>query len=252
MEALSNPAELIFSNANVVTMDDARPKAQAVAIAGGRILAVGNAAEIEALRSGATRVVDLGGKALLPGFVDGHSHFFQVALVSGSANVSAPPVGNVTSIAEIVATLKEYAAGRPLRAGQWLIGFGYDGSGLRDGREAAHDDLDAAFPDTPVMLIHVSAHGCLLNSAALDLVGIGANTPTPAGGVIARKPGTNEPTGLLMETAWLHVLGFVPKPAPQQALQSIASAQTQYARSLMRTIAARRYWRTATATRRST
>ncbi|MFZ0031000.1 MAG: amidohydrolase [Candidatus Cybelea sp.] len=195
MDALSNPADLIFTNADVVTMDDARPKAQAVAIAGGRILGVGSTAEIEALKSGATRVVDLGGKALLPGFVDGHSHFFQVALVAGSANVSAPPVGNVSSIAEIVATLKEYTATHPLQAGQWLIGFGYDGSALSDGREATHDDLDAAFPDTPVLLIHVSAHGCLLNSAALKLVGINASTPTSAGGVIARKPGTNDPTG---------------------------------------------------------
>ncbi|MGB6518175.1 MAG: amidohydrolase [Candidatus Cybelea sp.] len=229
MDALANPAELIFTNADVVTMDDARPTAQAVAIAGGRILVVGSTAEVEALKSGETRVVDLGGRALLPGFVDGHSHFFQVALVAGSANVSAPPVGNVSSIAEIVATLNEFAAAHPSQAGQWLIGFGYDGSALNDGREATHDDLDAAFPDTPVLLIHVSAHGCLLNSAALKLVGIHASTPTPAGGVIARKPGTNEPTGLLMETAWLHVLGFMPKPSPQQALRSVASAQASYA-----------------------
>ncbi|MGB8909080.1 MAG: amidohydrolase [Candidatus Cybelea sp.] len=229
MQASARQADLILTNADVVTMDDARPTAQAVAIADGRILAVGSAAEIESLKSGATHVVDLGGKTLLPGFVDGHSHFFQVALVAGSANVSTPPVGNVSSIAEMVATLKDFAAAHPLQPGQWLIGFGYDGTALSDGREATRDDLDPAFPDTPVLLVHVSAHGCLLNSAALKLVGIDADTPTPAGGVIGRKPGTNEPTGLLMETAWLHVLGFVPKPTPQEALQSVASAQTQYA-----------------------
>jgi predicted amidohydrolase YtcJ len=229
MEVLSKPPELILTNADVVTMDDARPTAQAVAIAAGRILAVGSAAEIEALKGEATRVVDLGGKTLLPGFVDGHSHFFQVALVAGSANVSAPPVGGVSSIAEMVATLKDFAATNQLQPGQWLLGFGYDGSALSDGREATRDDLDVAFPDRPVLLVHVSAHGCLLNSAALKLVGIDATTPTPAGGVIARRPGTNEPTGLLMETAWLHVLGFVPKPSPQEALQSIASAQASYA-----------------------
>ncbi len=229
MHAAITRAETILTNADVVTMDEARPKAEAVAIAGGRILAVGNVAEIESLKSEGTRLVDLGGKALLPGFVDGHSHFFQVALVSGSANVSAPPVGSVSSIADIVATLKERAAQHPLQAGEWLLGFGYDGSALRDGRDATRDDLDPAFPETPVLLVHVSGHGCLLNSAALKLVGIDANTPTPQGGVIARKPGTNEPTGLLMETAWLRVLGFVPKPSPQQALESIAAAQASYA-----------------------
>lgn len=229
MHAATGLAEVIFTMADVVTMDDRRPSAQAVATADGRILAVGSAAEIDAFKGYATRVVDLEGQALLPGFVDGHSHFFQVALVCGSANVSAPPVGNVSTIAEIVATLRDHVKKHPLRRGEWLLGFGYDGSALTDGREATRDDLDPAFPDTPVLLVHVSGHGGLLNSAALKLAGIDANTPTPAGGVIARKPGGNEPTGLLMETAWLHILGLVPRPTPQQALESIASAQASYA-----------------------
>ncbi|MBV8067027.1 MAG: amidohydrolase [Candidatus Eremiobacteraeota bacterium] len=229
MHAAPSVAEIILTNADVVTMDDARPGADAIAIVGGRILAVGNAGDVRALANEATRVVDLGGKTVMPGFIDGHSHFFQVALVASSANVSAPPVGRVSTIAEIVTALKEFAAQHPLEPGAWLLGFGYDGSALRDGREATRDDLDAAFPDTPVLLVHVSAHGCLLNSAALKIVGINANTPTPEGGVIARRPGTTEPTGLVMETAWLHVLGFVPRPTPQQALASIAAAQASYA-----------------------
>lgn len=222
-------AETIFTGGDVVTMDDTRPSAEGVAVAGGRIIGVGSAAEIEAFKDEKTQIVDLERKALLPGFIDGHSHFFQVALVSTSVNVSAPPVGNVGAISEIVATLKQYAVEQPPKPGGWLIGFGYDGSALRDGREATRDDLDAAFPKTPVLLIHVSGHGCLLNSAALKLAGIDASTPTPPGGVIARKPGSNEPTGLLMETAWLPVIGIIPKPSPQEALQSIARAQASYA-----------------------
>jgi len=229
MQATSTPADLIFIGGDVVTMDDALAEAEAVAVADGKILAVGSVAEIDVLRGEATRVVDLGGKALLPGFIDGHSHFFQVALVAGAANVSAPPVGKVSTIADIVTALKAHAAKHPLQPGEWLLGYGYDGSALRDGREATRDDLDSAFPETPVLLVHVSAHGCLLNSAALKIVGIDASTPTPPGGVIARKPGTNDPTGLIMETAWLRVLPFVPKPTPAQALQSIASAQASYA-----------------------
>jgi predicted amidohydrolase YtcJ len=229
MHAAAAIAETIITGADVITMDDQRPSAEAIAIAGGRILAVGSTDEVRALGDDATRALNLDGNAVMPGFIDGHSHFFQVALVSRSANVSAPPVGTVSTIADIVATLKEYAAGHPLAPGAWLLAFGYDGSALRDGREATRDDLDSAFPDTPVLLVHVSGHGCLLNSAALKIVGIDANTATPQGGVIARKPGTTEPTGLLMETAWLRALGFVPRPTPQEALTSIAAAQTSYA-----------------------
>lgn len=229
MRDVSVPADTILTGADVVTMDDRNPSAQAVAVASGRILEVGGADEVATYKADATRVIDLGGKALLPGFIDGHSHFFQVALVSNSANVSAPPVGSVATIAEIVAALKDHVAKHPLKPGEWLLGFGYDGSALRDGREATRDDLDAAFPDTPVVLVHVSAHGGLLNSAALKLVGIGADTPAPAGGVIARREGSNEPTGLLMETAWLKVLGFVPRPSPEEALASISRAQATYA-----------------------
>lgn len=229
MRDVSVPADTILTGADVVTMDDRNPSAQAVAVASGRILEVGGADEVATYKADATRVIDLGGKALLPGFIDGHSHFFQVALVSNSANVSAPPVGSVATIAEIVAALKGHVAKHPLKPGEWLLGFGYDGSALRDGREATRDDLDAAFPDTPVVLVHVSAHGGLLNSAALKLVGIGADTPAPAGGVIARREGSNEPTGLLMETAWLKVLGFVPRPSPEEALASISRAQATYA-----------------------
>ena len=129
----------------------------------------------------------------------------------------------------MVATLKDFAAAHPSQAGQWLIGFGYDGSALSDGREATHDDLDAAFPDTPVLLVHVSAHGCLLNSAALKLVGIDAEH-ADAGRRRDRAQARerNEPTGLLMETAWLHVLGFVPKPTPQR---SIAERREPHKRS---------------------
>jgi predicted amidohydrolase YtcJ len=158
MHAASTLAETIFIG-DVITMDDARPTAEAVAVAGGRILGVGAPEEIQAMRGAATRVVELGKNALLPGFIDGHSHFFQVALVAGSVNVSAPPVGGVRSIAEMVTTLKEHVAKKPLREGEWLIGFGYDGSALSDGREATCDDLDAAFPDTPVLLVHVPRTG---------------------------------------------------------------------------------------------
>lgn len=221
-------ADRIYTG-NIITMDDRLPKAQAVAVLGGRILSVGSAAEVAHVRGENTQTIDLGEKALLPGFIDGHSHFFQVAMTSRAANVSAPPVGPVGSIETLLQTLRERVAQTPLRHGDWLVGYGYDGSSLADGREATRDDLDTALSDVPVVLIHVSGHGCLMNSAALRIAGIDANTPTPAGGVIVRKPGTTEPTGLLMENAWGAAIGLLPKPTHEEALESIAAAQIAYA-----------------------
>ena len=113
----------------------------------------------------------MGGKTLLPGFIDGHSHFFQATMIADYANVSAPPVGTAGSIAEIIDVLKVHVARKPLKLGEWLVGYGYDGSALVDGRDATRDDLDKDFPNTPLVLIHVSGHGCVLNSAAFKAVG---------------------------------------------------------------------------------
>jgi len=146
-------------------------------------------------------------------------------------NVSAPPVGPGSSIADIIATLKEHVAARLLQPGEWLIGYGYDGTALSDGREANVDDFDKDFTETPLVLVHVSGHGCIMNSAGLRTVGIDANTPTPAGGVTVRKPGSNEPAGLLMENSWFPVLLALPKPSPQLLLDNLDKAQQMYART---------------------
>jgi predicted amidohydrolase YtcJ len=195
-------------------MDPARPRAEAVAVAQGRIVAVGGRAELEASRKGpATRVVDIGGATLLPGFIDGHSHISQALTFADWANVSIPPVGSVDSIASLLETLGRHLATRGGAApGEWILAWGYDPDGLAEKRHVVRADLDAAFPDNPVMLLHVSGHGVVLNSAALRLAGIDARTPTPAGGVIARLPGSDEPAGLLMESAALLAYAAIPRP----------------------------------------
>jgi predicted amidohydrolase YtcJ len=214
---------------DIITMNDRQPIAEAVAVQVGRIVAVGCKADVLAMAGERTEIVGLGSKTLLPGFIDGHSHFFQATMIANYANVSAPPVGPAASIADIVTVLKQQVARHPLKPGDWLIGYGYDGAALEDGRDATRDDFDKNFPDTPLLLVHVSGHGGLLNSAGFRAVGIDANTPTPPGGITVRKPGSNEPAGLLMENSMFPILLKLPKPSPQVLLGNMQAAQRMYA-----------------------
>lgn len=223
--------DVVYLGGDIITMDDENLVVEAVAVKDGKIAAVGTKADMLTMSGAATRIVDLQGKTMLPGFIDGHSHFFQGAMIADYVNVSAPPVGSGSSIADIIVALQQHVASKPLLPGEWLIGYGYDGTVLSDGREATRDDFDKDFPSTPLVLVHVSGHGCVMNSAGFKAAGIDANTPTPAGGVTVRKPGSNEPAGLLMENSWFPVLLALPKPSPQLLLDNLGKAQQMYART---------------------
>ncbi len=224
-------AETIYQGGDIVTVNDAQPTVEALAVKDGKILAVGARSEIDAYKGPTTTMVDLGGKTLLPGFIDAHSHFMFALDMLTQANVSPPPVGPVKSIADIVTALKETQQRLKIPKGEWIVGWGYDGNELAEKREATRDDLDPAFPDNPVMVIHVSGHGAVLNSAAFRKFNITAKTPTPPGGVMVRKPGTREPAGLLMETAYLPVFAQLPKPTEEELLKRLDGAQQIYARN---------------------
>ena len=231
LPVLADEPVVVYGNGTIITMNETSPQVEAVAVQSGTIVAIGSEAEITEKYPDADKV-DLEGQTLLPGFIDGHSHFFQAAMIADYANVSAPPVGPAKDIAGVVDTLKKHVADHPPGAGDWVVGYGYDGPSYSDGREMTRDDLDKDFPDVPVALIHVSGHGCVLNSAAFEAVGINADTKTPEGGVIARKEGSNEPEGLLMESVWFGtVFPKLPKPGPEQLLANLKSAQDHYARN---------------------
>lgn len=231
-ESPQTPADVIFLGGDIITMNVARPTAGAVAIKDGRILALGEQAAIEvAHKAPDTSVVDLAGKTLLPGFIDSHSHFNNALQVVGWANVSSPPVGPVEDIPGLIAALQAHVTGTGPDKGDWIIAYGYDANTLKEERHVTRDDLDPHFPDNPVMLIHVSNHGCVLNSAGFAAFGIDASTPTPAGGVIARKPGSQEPAGLLMERAFLPVFANMPQPTQEQKLAAFEPTQQEYARN---------------------
>jgi predicted amidohydrolase YtcJ len=221
-------AEHIFRGGPILTMEASAPRAEALAVAGGRILAVGSEAEVMAHRGDATEVVELAGRALLPGFIDAHGHFANALQVVGWANIQRPPAGPVTSIADLQQVLREHVARHPVGPGEWVIAYGYDVDGLSDGRPLDKADLDALFPDNPVMVIHNSNHGAVLNSRALALAGYDASTPDPAGGVIVRRPGSTEPAGLVMETAFIPLFVHMPQPSEEDRLAQFDDAQRLY------------------------
>jgi len=135
-------------------MDDKRREVAAVAVAGGRILAAGDEAEVMKFKTDTTRVVNLDGKTLMPSFIDSHGHFMNSPRIVKWANVSGPQVGPITKMADFVPVLQEHVKKHGIKKGEWIIGYGYDRSNLAEGRELLASELDPAFPDNPVMLIH--------------------------------------------------------------------------------------------------
>ena len=228
--AAEAPADTIFHGGTILTMDDALPEAEALAVRGGVILALGPRADIEAaFRGDATAMVDLGGRTLLPGFIDAHSHYYNSLLVANQAQVYAPPSGRAGDVESLIAEIRRFATERAIPRGELIIAYGYDDTVMPGGRLLNRDDLDAAFPDNPVRVDHVSMHGTVLNSRALALYGYSAATETPPGGVIVRKEGTNEPYGLIMETAYIPVASQSPVMTPDDEIAATRAGQLLYA-----------------------
>ncbi|MFM8436114.1 MAG: amidohydrolase, partial [Planctomycetia bacterium] len=228
--AAAAPAERIIRGGPIVTVNPAQPTAAAVAIAAGKIVAVGTEAEVMKLAGPATEVTDLAGQTLVPGFVDGHSHFMALVDVQTQALCASPPAGPCTSVADVITALKKVQERRTIGPGKFVMGFGYDPELLAEKRAPTKQELDAAFPDNPVILVHVSGHGAMLNSKALAAYSVTAATPTPPGGVIGREPGSNEPDGLLFETAFLPIFSQVPGPGDDETLELLAAGQDLYLR----------------------
>jgi len=228
--AASAGADRIYFGGELVTLDPARPSAEALAVKDGKIVALGTRAVVEgAWRAGGTELVDLDGKALLPGFIDPHSHYFSALTVANQVNVYAPPAGPGKDPASIVAELVKFRDARRIPAGELIQAYGYDENVMPGGVGLTRDDLDVAFPDNPVLVGHVSMHGAVLNSAAFAKWNITAETETPPGGVIVRKEGSQEPAGLIMETAFLPIFTSLPKPTREQEVEWTRAGQLLYA-----------------------
>ncbi len=200
-------ADTIYSGGPILTIDDSAPTAEAVAVKGGRIIAVGALAHVKRHKGDATKVFDLSGRTMLPGFVDSHGHVVFGGLQALSANLLAPPDGAVTDIARLQATLTEWTeanAGAVEKAGI-IIGFDYDNAQLAEMRHPTRQELDQVSADLPIVIVHQSGHLGVANSKALELAGIDASTKNPEGGVIQRDA-DGEPSGVLEEYAFFNVL----------------------------------------------
>ena len=175
--ATAPQADTIYTGGDIVTVNDAQPNAEALAVKDGRILAVGSLAGIEKAHKGAaTKVVDLAGRTLMPGFLDAHSHYISSLSVANQAQVYAPPSGPGKDVPSILASIEKFRVEHAIPKGRLIQAYGYDENVMPEGRLLNRDDLDKAFPDNPVLVQHVSMHGVVLNSAAMKNFGITSAT----------------------------------------------------------------------------
>ncbi|PRY22219.1 hypothetical protein CLV78_107143 [Aliiruegeria haliotis] len=200
-------ADTIYTGGPILTINDAEPSAEAVAVKDGRILAVGQLADLMAHQGDATDVFDLDGRTMVPGFVDSHGHVVFGGLQALSANLLAPPDGDVRDIASLQQTLRDWTSkhSEAVEKAGVVIGFGYDNAQLAEQRHPTREDLDAVSRDLPVIIVHQSGHLGVANSKALEVVGFDASTQDPAGGVI-RRGSDGEPNGVLEEYAFFGAL----------------------------------------------
>ena len=189
----------VFKNANVITMDPARPRARFVAVAGDRVAYAGGEADLKQAIGPGTRVVDCGGKTLIPGFNDSHCHIFSFIRKQLTIDLSYPGVRSISDIKEAIR--RKVQATPP---GQWINGSDYSDFYLAEKHHPTRRDLDEVSPNNPVVISHRSLHGCVLNSLALKLAGIRMDTPEPPGASIHRDATTGEPDGILFD-----MLGYI-------------------------------------------
>ena len=191
-------ASTIYVNGTILTVDKNNSRAQAVAVSGKHILAVGTNEMVWPYADSSTVVVDLEGKTMLPGFIDAHSHFYQTGLrMVTEVKLSGPPIGTMECIQDVVTALQARACTTP--PGQLVKGFGYDDSAIREKRRLTRRDLDLVSAKHPVIVRHISGHLHFLNTKALELMGIANDTPNPSDGVFCRDADTGELNGIIEE-----------------------------------------------------
>jgi len=179
---MSTGERLVFAGGVIRTMDPAAPTAEAVAVEGSRIAAVGTLDEVRS-RVGRAERIDLQGRLLLPGFIDAHNHYLATGESMASVDVRFPAVGSTGELVRAIA-----AAAQKIPPGQWIRAWGFDHAKYGDRRPPNRWDLDGATTRHPVAVSHISGHCVLVNSMALSLRGIDEFAPDPAGGVFAREP----------------------------------------------------------------
>ena len=222
----TRPGPVLYLGGPILTMDAEDRVVEALAVDGERIFAAGSASELRPwANEREARVVDLGGRALLPGFIDAHSHFPAAGIFSIVADLQSPPSGGVRSITDLVARLRERAV--QTDDGEWVVGVGYDDTLLEEARHPDRFDLDRVSGRLPVVAFHVSGHLAVVNGRGLAALGIDAATPDPPGGRIRRDPRSREPDGILEEEAARELTGML-APSLLEGLRIVRHATELY------------------------
>ncbi len=210
-------ADLVLVNGKVWTVDKRQPEVEAVAVWRYRILAVGKSDDVKALAGPRTRVIDLKGRRVVPGFYDSHIHLLGSGLRLGEVALK-----DAKDEAEFGRRLREFD--RKLPRDRWLLGGEWDHDRTFGGRLPSAELIDKYVPDRPVFLRRYDGHMAVVNTQVLKKADVTAKTADPPGGVIYRKPGTQEPTGLLRDNAMALVDGLVPPPSETEIIEAVRAA----------------------------
>ncbi|MBA3769124.1 MAG: amidohydrolase family protein, partial [Blastocatellia bacterium] len=216
-------ADLVVTNANIRTMDAKRSIARSMAVMNGKIISIGTDADTKPLIGPQTRVINAGGKTVIPGFNDAHVHFMETGQQLASVDLR-----DAKSPEEFVARIKAFAAKLP--KGRWITGGQWDHENWTPNNLPTAALIDAATPDHPVLINRLDGHMSLANSAAMRLAGIDKNVKDVAGGEIVRDASGN-PTGIFKDSAAFYIEKVIPAPTFEQQLEA-AQAATEHAASL--------------------
>lgn len=211
-------AQTAYINAKIHTVDDARPRAEAIAVADGRILAVGTADEAREAAGAGAEIIDVGGATIIPGLIDAHGHIAGLgALFLGVIDLSG-----TTSYDQVIELVEQRAA--EAQPGQWILGRGWDHESWPDKQMPTHEALSEATPDNPVWLSRVDGHAGLANARAMEAADVTGSTPSPRGGEILRDA-AGQPTGVFVDNAESLIERAVPASARSSAEDLILAAQ---------------------------
>ena len=195
----------LYFNGDIITVNDAQPNAEALLVENGKIVAVGALADVQSFADEKTVRVNLDGKTMLPGFIDGHGHIGNA--MAGLPQMYPPPNGTIDSKEKLLSALKKMVDKDELVANGWLVAMGYDNAFFENEEHPTRYDLDTVSKEIPILLLHVSGHVGAVNSKALDMMGWTKDIPNPDGGVLQRDAVTGELNGIIEERA-IHIIGF--------------------------------------------
>src|SRR5438874_3036836 len=210
----AEPAQIVFINGKIETVNERQDHAEAVAVRGDRIVFVGSNEDAKKFQTPGARTVDLAGKTVVPGLTDSHCHIFGIGERELTLNLEG-----TTTLEDFLAKVK--ARVEKTERGKWITGRGWIETFWKPPQFPARQDLDKIAPDNPLFLTRADGHAAVANSAALRIAKIDKNTPDPFGGEILKDKATGEPTGMLLDNAMDLVEKSIPKPSAAERQQAL-------------------------------